>query len=318
MKKLAMIVTALIVGVMPVSAQSLDDMMKPDTQKQAVTLKVACGRTDKENCNVVVVPKVNHKLVGANSNVSLEPLASQGSVQTMQALCKGVIDAGVVQADVFAAMMQTVECDGKVTPVGAPLYPYYINAIVRASQSEGSISDMVNDASGKQIKTSAGGPGSGGELSLRQMIAVNPNWGRVISIEPDKADAAVGKLQDGTLDMVIVADGPKSPLLEKIKSAVDKDNNPIFKIIETSADPLMSLQYNGKSQLYAQARFHRGFMGFGSKYTLVVPAVFVVRNSFYSNQTDTVIQLRKAIQDALPDIAAEVGAPSNWSDWFNR
>jgi hypothetical protein len=59
--------------------------------------------------------------------------------------------------------------------VGRPLYPYQGFMVVRDEMREGKFEDMVRHlAAGTVLRVAAGGSGSGGELTLRNILAANP------------------------------------------------------------------------------------------------------------------------------------------------
>jgi TRAP-type uncharacterized transport system substrate-binding protein len=183
-----------------------------------VEVEVACGKLDKENC-AVVVPEINTKTV--SQNVRLKPLESKGSVESVDGLCDGDVQMAVVQADVLATRSAKPDCAGKVVALGRPLYPYEGFMVVRADTRR-KFGDMVARVTpGKVLRVAAGGSGSGGELTLRNILSTTPGWKEIIDIAPDGSATALNKLRDNQIDAFFVMDGPQSPLLQEVRETID-------------------------------------------------------------------------------------------------
>lgn len=296
-------------------ADSLSDRLaakKP--QQQAVELEVACGKPDKENC-AIVVPAINERTV--SQNIRLKPLEGKGSVESMEAICAGVVDAAVVQADVFYSRSQKTDCTGLVSRVGSPLYPYLGFAIVRADAPQDTFDKMVSALpQGGVLHVAAGGSGSGGEATLRMMLASNPEWKQSVDIQPDSADTGLNKLRDRQIDVLFVMDGPQSPLLQTIRDTVDpKTKKPVFKFLDmTPGSRLLGINLDKSQKLYATLPVAEGF--WWNTNTIATPAVLVVREEFYRNNAAVVNRIRSAAEDALPVIASKSGAKPGWNRDF--
>jgi hypothetical protein len=219
---------------------------------ETIEVEVACGKLDKENC-AVVVPEINSKTV--SQGVRLKPLESKGSVESINGLCDGDIGVAFVQTDVLAARVGKPDCTGKVFVLGAPLYPYEGFMVVRGDTREDKFGDLVNNLKpGTVLRVAAGGSGSGGELTLRNILADAPEWKQIIDIQPDASATALNKLRDRQIDAFFVMDGPQSPLLQEVRETVDpKTKQRIFKFIDVRpSDKLLGVQFNGRG-LYATA-----------------------------------------------------------------
>jgi TRAP-type uncharacterized transport system substrate-binding protein len=180
--RLTVVVSAFLLAATPVWADSLSDRRAAKEKADTVEVEVACGKLDKENC-AVVVPEINTKTV--SQNVRLKPLESKGSVESVDGLCDGDVQMAVVQADVLATRSAKPDCAGKVVALGRPLYPYEGFMVVRADTREDKFGDMVaRVAPGKVLRVAAGGSGSGGELTLRNILSTTPGWKEIIDIAP--------------------------------------------------------------------------------------------------------------------------------------
>jgi TRAP-type uncharacterized transport system substrate-binding protein len=222
----------------------------------------------------------------------------------------------VVQADVLALRTAKPDCAGKVVALGAPLFPYQGFMVVRADAKEGKFGDMVAHlAPGTVLKVAAGGSGSGGELTLRNILAAAPDWKQLVDIAPDGSETALNKLRDRQIDAFFVMDGPQSPLLQDVRDTVDpKTKQRIFKFADLRPnDKLFAVPFNGRA-LYAPATLTSGW--FSATKTLATPAVIAVRDDFYRTYPDVTAKVRQAAEDALPAIAARAGAKPDWAKDF--
>ena len=244
---------------LPAYAESLSERRAAKDKQDVVEVEVACGKLDKENCSVVV-PEINTKTV--SQNVRLKPLESKGSVESVDGLCDGDVQMAVVQADVLAVRSAKPDCAGKVVALGRPLYPYEGFMVVRDDTRENRFSDMIDRLKpGSVLRVAAGGSGSGGELTLRNILANAPEWKQVVDITPDASETALNKLRDNQIDAFFVMDGPQSPLLQQVRDTVDpKTKKRIFKFVDLRpSDRLTGISFNGRS-LYATATLEFGLV----------------------------------------------------------
>lgn len=301
-----------------IHAETLTERRAAKNKAQSVEIEVACGKADKENC-AIVIPEANSRTVP--NGIRLKPLESQGSVESTNALCDGGTDGGVnaavVQADVLFSFLKSTVCNGKVTYLGSPLYPYVGYMIVGGKNSYDDFEKLVaNVPDGKVLHVAAGGSGSGGEFTLRTVLASNPSWKSRIVIEADAGETALNKLKDGAVDAFFVMDGPNSPLLQRVKGDVDlKTNKPYYKFVDFRPNSdLRAMKYNGNNPLYATVTVAPGI--FSSTKTLATTAVFAVTNELYRDNGVVAGKMRQGIEDSLPAIAAQSGARAEWRQDF--
>lgn len=296
-------------------AESLSERRAAKEKAETIEVEVACGKLDKENC-AIVVPEINSKTV--SQGVRLKPLESKGSVESLNGLCDGDIRVAVVQADVLGARVGKPDCAGKVVVLGAPLYPYEGFMVVRADTREDKFGDMVNNLKpGNVLRVAAGGSGSGGELTLRNILVNAPEWKQIIDIQPDGSATALNKLRDRQIDAFFVMDGPQSPLLQEVRENVDpKTKQRVFKFVDVRpSGKLLGVQFNGRS-LYATATIEAGW--FSAIKSISTPAVIAIRDDFYTGQPAVAAKIRQAAEDALPAIAVRAGARPDWRQDFDR
>jgi TRAP-type uncharacterized transport system substrate-binding protein len=296
-------------------AESLSERRAAKEKAETTEVEVACGKLDKENC-AIVVPEINAKSV--TRGVRLKPLESKGSVESVEGLCEGDVMAAVVQADVLAARVQKPDCAGKVVALGGPLYPYQGFMVVRAETRDDKFADMINHIkSGSVLRVAAGGPGSGGELTLRGILSATPEWKQLVDIQPDGSATALNKLRDRQLDAFFVMDGPRSPLLQEVRETIDpKTKERVFKFLDMRpAEKLLGLQLNGR-RLYATATIEPGW--FNAIKSISTPALLVVRDDFYQKDPAVAAKIRQSAEDALPVIAVRAGARPDWREDFER
>jgi TRAP-type uncharacterized transport system substrate-binding protein len=307
--------SALSLGAGPARADSLSDRRAAKEKVETVEVEVACGKADKENC-AIVVPEINTKTV--SQGVRLKPLESKGSVESLNGLCDGDVNIAVVQADVLAVRAGKPDCAGKVAVLGAPLYPYEGFMIVNADTRGDKFGDIVNDLKpGAVLRVAAGGSGSGGELTLRNILASTPEWKQLIDIQPDGSATALNKLRDRQIDAFFVMDGPQSPLLQEVRETVDPANKKrVFKFVDIRPNAkLLTIPFNGRV-LYATATLESGW--FSAIKTISTPAVIGIREDYYKAQPQIAAKIRQAAEDALPSIASRAGARPDWRQEFER
>ncbi len=314
-RRLAASVSAFLLATTSVFADSLSERRAAKEKTETVEVEIACGKLDKDNC-AVVVPEINAKTV--SQNVRLKPLESKGSVESVDGLCDGDVQMAVVQADVLAIRSAKPDCAGKVVALGRPLFPYEGFMVVRAESREDKFGDMISRLPpGKVLRVAAGGSGSGGELTLRNILASEPGWKEIIDIAPDGSETALNKLRDRQIDAFFVMDGPQSPLLQEVRETIDpKTKERIFKFVDIRPnDKLLAIPFNGRS-LYATATLESGW--FSAIKSIATPAVIAVRDDFYRSYPAVAGKIRQAAEDALPPIAARAGARPNWAEDFER
>lgn len=306
---------ALLLAASGTQGESLSERRAAKEKAESIEVEIACGKLDKENC-AIVLPEINSKTV--SQSVRLKPLESKGSVESLNGLCDGDVVLAVVQADVLAARVGKPDCVGKVVSLGPPLYPYEGFMVVRADAREDKFSDMISHLKpGGVLRVAAGGSGSGGELTLRNILSTAPEWKQVIDIQPDGSATALNKLQDRQLDAFFVMDGPKSPLLEEVRETVDpKSKQRVFKFVDIRPGAkLLGLQLNGRN-LYATATIEPGW--FSAIKSVATPAVIAIRDDFYKSEPAVAAKIRQAAEDALPAIASRAGARPDWRQDFDR
>lgn len=308
-------VLAILLTAAPACAESLSDRRAAKEKVETIEIEVACGKLDKENC-AIVVPEINSKTV--SQGVRLKPLESKGSVESINGLCDGDVGVAILQADVVAARVAKPDCAGKVVLLGAPLYPYEGFLVVRAETRETKFADLVNSLkSGAVLRVAAGGSGSGGELTLRNILASEPEWKQIIDIQPDGSATALNKLRDRQIDAFFVMDGPQSPLLQEVRETVDpKTKQRVFKFVDfRPSDKLSGVQFNGRG-LYATATLESGW--FSAIKSISTPAVIAIRDDFYKSHPAVAAKIRQSAEDALPSIAVRAGARPDWKEAFER
>jgi TRAP-type uncharacterized transport system substrate-binding protein len=306
---------AVLAGFGQARAESLSERRQSREKIENVELEVACGKLDKENC-AIVVPEIGAKT--AASAIRLKPLESKGSVESINGLCDGDVGMAVVQADVLAARVGKPDCIGKVVQLGSSLYPYQGFMIVRSDVRSDKFADMADGLKpGNVLRVAAGGPGSGGELTFRNILAGSPEWKSRIDLHPDGSATALSKLMDRQLDAFFVMDGPQSPLLKEVRETIDnKTKQRAFKFVDfRPAGSLLALQFNGH-RLYGTATIEAHW--FSAIRTISTPAVIAIRDDLYKSEAKAITKVRQAAEDALPAIAAKTGSRPDWTKDFAR
>lgn len=303
------------------NAQSLSERRKAKEQAVQFSAEVAAGRPDKEGF-AVVAPALNERL--GDKNITLTRLSGKGSVESVDALCDGDVNMAFVQADVLVQRVSGVnanksDCSNKLVILGPALWPYVIYAIVlNDEKSPDSLDGMFSNLrSGNSLRIAAGGSGSGGEQTLRNILNANSTWKQATSIQPDGADTAFSKLKDKVIDVFVVADGPHSPLLNQVRDEINPDTKkPRYKFVSIESDKLLASTFNRGQKLYGSYKLSGGW--FSSRNTIVTLGVLAVRDDFYRANGAVMANIRQAEEDSLPDIATKTGAETNWfAKYFN-
>ena len=308
-------IAILAIAPMLAQAQSLSERRKSKEQAVQFTAEVAAGRPDKEGF-AVVIPALNDRL--GDKNISLTRLSGKGSVESVDALCDGDVNMAVVQADVLVQRVTGVnsnksDCSNKLVILGPALWPYVIYAIaLNDDKAPDSLDGMYSNLRpGNSLRIAAGGGGSGGEQTLRNILGANSEWKQATSIQPDGADTAFSKMKDKEIDVFIVADGPHSPLLNQVRDEINPDTKkPRYKFVSVESPKLMRATYNRGQKLYGSYKLSGGW--FGSRNTIVTVGVLAVRDDYYRANGAVMGNVRQAEEDSLPDIATKTGADTNW------
>ena len=233
MKKIFLLVAVAAMGIAsaaPATAQSLSERLAAKKQTVSVEMTVACGKLDKSNCNQVV-PRLAEYAVPRG--VTIKPIESQGSLESAQGLCAGLVDGAIGQRDAFDQAQRLPDCVGKFTTVGKALYPYYGYFVVRADAPFSTFDDMLSSTPvGKSRTVAAGKLGSGGQTTMSYILKGHPEAKRVISVQNFDESTSLQRIKDGSLDGYFVMDGPGSDLIENIKTSVDKNGKPLFKFLD--------------------------------------------------------------------------------------
>lgn len=297
-----------------VRAESLSERLAKASGAVALApVEVACGRLDKANC-AQVLPRVAEQAMQAG--LSLRPAESQGSVESAQGVCQGLVPAAIVQRDAADAQARKPECMGRFDVVGKPVYPYYGFLVVAASRPEGGLQEMVaNTPQGKNLKISAGGAGSGGQVTMDYMLRANAAWKRVITLAGASADTALVLVKDGALDGLFVMEAPNSPLLETIRTAVDAKGKALFKFVDIRpGDAFYGIKDWGGRPMFQQQTLVSGW--FGDTKVPSVDAVFIADNAFREDRAkggpQSVAKLSEAIDRAQAAVFAETNTPRDW------
>jgi TRAP-type uncharacterized transport system substrate-binding protein len=190
--------------------------------------------------------------------------------------------------------------------------------VVRDEIREAHFKDMINHLkTGAVLRIAAGGSGSGGELTLRNIRANAPEWRQLVDISSDGSTTALNKLRDGQIDAFFVMDGPQSPLLQDVRETMDtKTKRRIFKFVDVRpSDKLTGVKFNGRT-LYATTTLQSGW--FSAIKSVSTLAVIAVRDDFYRKSPEVAGKIRQAAEDALPAIAAKAGARPDWASEFQN
>ncbi len=300
-------------------AQSLAERLAQQHPDAApATIRVAAGVKTKGNYSQIV-PIIAQQLSG--TNITLVPDESTGSFMSATGVCLGLDEAAIVQRDAASERAHTSDrnaesCLGKYVSLGKPLYPYYGFWVVRADSPYSRVSGQITAVhDGRTLNVAAGEDGSGGQITLKNLLASDPRWKTVVHPTNDGGSAALRLLRDKNIDAFFVMDDRSSAMIEQsIKGEVDERRRPIFKFlaINPPAQFFTQTDWTGR-HMYQPEKLTSGW--FGGINTISVDAVFIVSKSWWRHDAASraaVDELGHAIDTAESAIRAATNTPKEW------
>jgi TRAP-type uncharacterized transport system substrate-binding protein len=300
-------------------AQSLAERLaQQHPEAAAVTIRVAAGVKTKGNFSQIV-PIIAQQL--ANSNITVVPDESTGSFMSATGVCLGLDEAAIVQRDAASERAHTSDrnaasCLGKYVSLGKPLYPYYGFWVVRADSPFSRVSGQIASIhEGQTLNVAAGEDGSGGQITLHNLLASDPRWQSAVHPTSDGGSAALRMLRDKNIDAFFLMDDRSSAMIEQsIKGEVDERGRPIFKFLAINPPEKFyaQLDWTGR-KMYQPEKLTSGW--FGGVNTISVDAVFIVSKSWWRHDAasrQAVDELGHALDTAEPAIRAATRTPGNW------
>jgi hypothetical protein len=300
-------------------AQSLSERLaRQHPASTQVTIRVAAGVRSKGNYSQIV-PIIADQL--ASTGITVTPDESTGSFMSATGVCLGLDEAAIVQRDAASERAHTSDsnaasCTGKYVSLGRPLYPYYGFWVVRADSTFSRVSGQIGAVrTGQALNVAAGEDGSGGQITLRNLLGAVPRWRSAVHATTDGGDAALRLLRDRNIDAFFLMDDRSSAMIEKnIKGEVDERGRPIFKFlaINPPAAFFAMTDWTGR-KMYQPETLTSGW--FGGVGTISVDAVFIVSRAWWHHDSASqaaVAQLGRAIDAAGPAIRAATHTPADW------
>jgi TRAP-type uncharacterized transport system substrate-binding protein len=300
-------------------AQSLSERLaQRHPAAAAITVRVAAGVKTKGNY-AQIVPITEQQLSG--TDVTVVPDESTGSFMSATGVCLGLDEAAIVQRDAASERAHTSDsnaasCTGKYVSLGRPLYPYYGFWVVRADSPYGRVEGQIRHVpAGQVLNVAAGEDGSGGQITLRNLLASDPRWQSAVHPTNDGGEAALRMLRDKNIDAFFLMDDRSSAMIEQsIKAQVDARGRPIFKFLEINPGRkfFALTDWTGK-KMYQPVALSKGW--FGSVKTISVDAVFIVNKAWWRKDASTrgaVEAVGKALDTAESAIRAATLTPADW------
>jgi TRAP-type uncharacterized transport system substrate-binding protein len=299
--------------------QSLAERLaKQHPEAPELTVRVAAGVKTKANY-AQIVPILAQQLAG--TSITLVPDESTGSFMSATGVCLGLDEAAIVQRDAASERAHSSDanaasCTGKYVSLGRPLYPYYGFWVVRADAPYSRVSGQISHvATGQVLNVAAGEDGSGGQITLKNLLNADPRWRSAVHPTTDGGTAALRLLRDKNIDAFFLMDARNSDMIDQsIKAQVDDRGRPIFKFltIDAPAKFFAEADWTGKKMYQPEALTHGWFSGIS---TISVDAVFIIGKSWWRKDAATraaVEQIGKAIDTANAAIRAATLTPSDW------
>lgn len=295
------------------SAPSLSQRLSGGANAARMAIEVACGKLEKSNC-AQVLPRIAEQ--SAPAGLSLNPVESEGSVESSTGVCMGEVPAAIVQRDAADQRRRSADCVGKYEPVGKALYPYYGYLVTAAASRYDGLGELLDDTpQGKARTIAAGALGSGGQVTLGYMLRANPEWKRVANVANYGLETALQRIVDGSVDAFFVMDGPGSELIEQIRTAVDAKGKPLYKFMDVRPGRAFYATKDwGGRFLYQEVVLEGGL--FHSTKTVSVDALMIVNNDFRESRAKggprAAQVLAEAIDRAQAGIFADTKTPRDW------
>ena len=303
----------------PALAQSLSERLaQQHPAASQVTLRVAAGVKTKGNYSQIV-PIIAEQL--STTGIAVTPDESTGSFMSATGVCLGLDEAAIVQRDAASERAHTSDsnaasCTGKYVSLGRPLYPYYGFWVVRADSAFSRVSGQIASVpTGQALNVAAGEDGSGGQITLRQLLGSDPRWHSAVHATTDGGEAALRLLRDKNVDAFFLMDDRSSAMIEKsIKGEVDERGRPIFKFLAINPPNafFQMKDWTGRT-MYQPENLTSGW--FGGVRTISVDAVFIVSKAWWRHDSasqSAVAQLGRALDSAGPAIRAATQTPRDW------
>jgi TRAP-type uncharacterized transport system substrate-binding protein len=284
----------------------------------SVTIRVAAGVKTKGNYSQIV-PIIAQQL--SDSGITVVPDESTGSFMSATGVCLGLDEAAIVQRDAASERAHTSDrnaasCTGKYVSLGKPLYPYYGFWVVRANSPYSRVSGQIGAVrAGQVLNVAAGEDGSGGQITLRNLLSSDPRWRSAVHATNDGGTAALRMLRDHNIDAFFLMDDRSSEMIEQeIKAQVDERRRPIFKFlsINPAGKFFEDVDWTGK-KMYQPEKLTSGW--FSKVNTISVDAVFIVNKGWWRHDSASraaVDQLGHALDTAESAIRAATHTPSDW------
>jgi TRAP-type uncharacterized transport system substrate-binding protein len=308
-----------LAAVTAANAQSLSERLaQRQPQGGEIKVHVAAGVKTKGNYSQIV-PIIADNLSG--SNVSIIPDESTGSFMSATGVCLGLDEAAIVQRDAASERAHTPDryaanCTGKYVSLGRPLYPYYGFWVVRADSPFNRVSGQIDNVrEGQSLTVAAGEEGSGGQITLRHLLASDPRWHTAVHATTDGGEAALRLLRDKNIDAFFLMDDRSSSMIEQsIKGEVDSHGRPVFKFLAINAPAKFFAETDWTNKkMYQPENLTNGW--FGGVKTISVDAVFIVSRAWWRKDAATrsaVEQIGRALDAAEPAIRAATRTPADW------
>ncbi len=188
--------------------------------------------------------------------------------------------------------------------------------MVRADAGFSRVSAQVASVhQGQALSVAAGEEGSGGQITLKNLLDSDPRWRSAVHATSDGGEAALRLLRDRNIDAFFLMDDRSSTMIEKsIKSEVDERNRPIFKFLAINPPgKFFEMRDWTNKKMYQPENLMSGW--FGGIRTISVDAVFIVGKAWWRHDAATqgaVAGLGRAIDAAEPAIRAATRTPSDW------
>lgn len=295
------------------AAKQLDEMMGNSAFK--ATLGIACGSIEKSNC-AQVLPRIAAQ--AAPKGLTLEAIASKGSLQSAEGVCKNVVQGALGQRDAFDQIKRQTECVNAFEQAGKPIYPYYGYFVAPANSPYDSVRDLVKHTpEGKIVTVAVGKEGSGGQITLGNILKNVPEFKRVLQMKNQDQNIALDSMKNGSLDALFVMDGPGSELVDDIKKALGKDNKPLFKFLSIELDDTFYKNVQGwdRKPLYYKVSISAPGWFSGNKNTIAVDAVAIISSEWVKQDPNASKAIRifvEATDAAEAGIRADVKVPKDW------
>lgn len=282
MKKLSILIAAVVLSVSSVGAQSL---------------KVSTGGSSG------TYSKMFKELSGVCINqIPMAEMNSSGSMQNIDRIIGNEANAGFTQTDVMFYRARTEDLSNVKTLVSLHPEEVHLVALTSSKQSEGGTLgfgakqvqlNSVSDLAGRTVVAAGGSYITAQVIRLQTEINFNV-------LEVASAELALKAVQDGSAHAAVLVGGAPLPVVAQL----DKT----FKLLSFSEASMAKLK-----NVYRPAKLNYSKMGAAGVSTIATDALFVTKEYKTAKYVEGLAKLRQCFTSNVAEMGETIGNHPSWS-----